>query len=244
LPRQRAKFRQSEIMLDFRRYRYRLDAGTVENSILLFDSVSREKQMVMWIFTGFTKGFVFLWSKRIRDAIEQFNLVLPVALQQGDLVNASRIFVYRMIAHRRLSELAEVREQVHEYFHSGKFNTLNDGYADYVHGCQLWALWMEGKYQDMQPYYDQIVFRFKPDGTSPFNFLYAFPMAAMKAAGEDYAQAAEFLRHMMYAPQRAFEEDLDTCIRTITDAWEVSGQLPHPDALAEVVELGRRYRYL
>jgi class 3 adenylate cyclase len=244
MPRQHAKFRQSEIMLDFRRYRYRLDAGTVANSTLLFDSVSREKQMVMWIFTGFTKGFVFLWSEHIREAIDQFNLVLPVALQQGDMVNASRIFVYRMIAHRRLGELAQVREQVHEYFHSGKFHTLNDGYADYVHGCHLWVLWMEGKYHDMQPYYDKVVFRFKPEGTSPFNFLYAYPMAAMHAEKEDYAQAVEFLRHMMFLPQRAFEDELDAWMRGITDAWEQNGALPKADALEKVVELGRRYHYI
>jgi class 3 adenylate cyclase len=244
MPRQHAKFRQSEIMLDFRRYRYRLDAGTVENSILLFDSVSLDKQMVMWIFTGFTKGFVFLWSERIREAIDQFNLVLPVALQQGDMVNASRIFVYRIIAHRRLGDLAQVKAQVDEYFHSGKFNTSNDGYADYVHGCHLWVLWKEGKYHDMQPYYDQIVFRFKPDATSPFNFLYAFPMAAMKAEEGDFAQAAEFFRHMMYPPQRAFEEDLDACVRSILDAWEKNGTLPQPEALEKVFELGRRHRYL
>jgi hypothetical protein len=138
----------------------------------------------------------------------------------------------------------QVREQLDEYFHSGRFDTLNDGYADYAHGCYLWVLWMEGKLDEMQPYYDQIHFRFKPDGTSPFNFLYAFPMAALKAREGDYARAVEFLRDMMYPSQRAFEEGLDASIRKITDAWVQQGALPQPEALAAVFELSRRYQYL
>lgn len=244
LPRQQAKFRQTEIMTDFRRYRYRLNADTVENSSTLFQSVSREKQMSMWIFTGFTKGFVLLWSERMEEAIRQFDFVLPVAYQQGDMANASRLFIYRMIAYRRLGMKEMVRAQLKEYFHSGRYDTANDGYSDYAYGCHLWVMWSDGALASMNDYYQQIVFRFPPEGTSPFNFFYAFPMAAASAALGDGPATVTFLRYLTYPHQRALEEDLDQKINRIIEAFDKEGSFPDPGEMEKVVSLAKQYRYL
>ncbi len=244
LARQQAKFRQTEIMTDFRRFRYRLNADTVENSSLLFDSVSREKQLSMWIFTGFTKGFVLLWSERMQEAIEQFDYMLPMVYQAGDMANASRIFVYRMIAYRRLGRLEDVRAHLQEYFHSGRFDTVNDGYADYAHGCQLWALWSDGELAAMKDYYQTINFRFPPEGTSPFNFLYAFPMAAGSASMGDETAALEFLRHLTYPRQRGLEEDLESMINGLIADFDNNGLLPDSAKMHAVTDLAKQYRYL
>jgi hypothetical protein len=227
-----------------RKYRYRLHQKTVQNAVKLFETVTPELNFSMWVFTGLTKGFVYLWAERMDDAIAQFDQILPEVIKHCDRSNICRIFIYRMIAWRRKGNLEVVRQHLDEYFHSGNFPLQSDMYADYAHGCHLWCLWKEQKFNEMADYYQGIKFHFKPDSPSPFNFLYAFPMAALCFSNADMENGLAFLKELMYPVQRELEPDLDKIIRRVLAAYDSDGSLPVRETCGEIINLGEQYRYL
>jgi hypothetical protein len=242
-PAQKGRLMLSNLIHDFRKYRYRLPADTVALSEKLYNSVSSIPNHPMNLMAWSTMGFSYLWADRLDDAIRELEALLPHALQAGDMIISTRSMVYQLIAWRRKKELKKVESLIQEFMHLGKFLHKAGIYSGYFFGNQIWLCWKRKYFEPIEGLYEKVKSVLKTDTASPFNFVYAFPMVAWCAETGQTEKAIPFLKEMMIPMQRRFEPELERRIEDLISSLPVNKDNLQSE-INEIIKLGEKFDYL
>jgi hypothetical protein len=242
-PAQKGRLMQSNIMHDFRKYRYRLPEDTVALSEKLYRSVSSIPNHPMQLMAWVTMGFTYLWADRLNDSIRELEALLPQALQAGDMVASTRSMVYLVVAWRRKTNLEKVESLTREFLHSGKFLHQTEFYSGYFFGNQIWLCWKRRNFEPIEGLYEKVKSVIQTDTASPFNFIHAFPMAAWCVETSQTERVMPFLKEMMNPMQRRFEPllegKIESLISSIPDNEDVLKR-----EINDIINLGEQFGYL
>lgn len=142
-PEQKARMLICQVLIDYRRFRYRLPQSTVELAEEVLAATEASGARLLIAEGVFTRGFARLFHGDFSGARESLAEAVRLANRAGDVVKESRAAIYHAVACRRLGAVDEVEEITHRTV------PLHEAaeQAQYVGACLAnlsWVAWRRG----------------------------------------------------------------------------------------------------
>ncbi len=246
-PVQQARFYQNLAALDFRLDDYLLTGETVNTAQKAVNICLTASDLQMTSVAQFFLGFALLWNNKPEESILVLNRSLELSRQTGDIIIQARNLTYLAVAHRRLNQLADadffVRKALDTSQRAGMFEYMGTAFANLA-----WLAWKNGEPEQAETLGGQALDAWAKVAQNHSSLVFvwtaAFPLAAHFCQRGNLPKCIEYFEMMLLPGRKRFEPELAERMAEVVAKFRASGASQLHGEVAEVLEMGERYRYL
>jgi tetratricopeptide (TPR) repeat protein len=240
---QRAGFFVGAVLLSLRRSRLLADDQTVEFAWAAYKAAQEAGPEVLWRIE-FDVAFGLLWHGDLDEATAMLQDCLREAERRGEATLKSRATTYLMVAMRKRGEVDGVREAIPAVLERAREASLPE-YEAMAVANRAWVAWRSGDEETSAAdaraaleMWEKLPARYV------FDWMALWPLLAMAVASQRMAQAAEYARRMLPAPQQPLQEPARTLVDSAVHAWDDGRPAETEELLRRAVRAAADLGYL
>ena len=242
-PRQKAEFHSAMANQRFRKARFLIDNGIVDEYRTSWAAAVRGGLQDVHYGVQFSLGLALLCQGDLLAAQAEFEGSLRRARRVGDRVTELRCLTYLAEAHLRQHDVGTVSEMAPQT--NELASTL--GFPEYVGmatAMMAWVAWREGNAAEVEDRARQALENWRATAVVfPFHWICLWPLTSVRLAAGQLAEAVEASRQMLAPAQQRFPDDLQSALHAALDAWEVGEAQLAGERLGAALDLATRLRY-
>jgi class 3 adenylate cyclase/tetratricopeptide (TPR) repeat protein len=192
----------------------------------------------------FVFGFVHLWSRNFKDAIEQIGVALGLAERIGDLVVQARCVTYLAVAYRCSGHVENAETSAERALELAKRLRMIE-YIAMAKASLAWVAWRRGNDVDAEMLAEQALQLWHGmDDPYGFDWMALWPLIAITLSRKDMVRAIGFVRGLLDESQHPMADELSAPMRAALAEWRndcSSGAASH---IAAGIKLATELNYL
>lgn len=247
MPVQRARFFVGLVLLNYRRFKYRISEDTLKISRSALEASMESENADSIFLSTFVRGFTFLWHGSSKEASIYLKKALELTIKNGDKAYHSRSLTYLAVSYRRLNLPEKVSEIMSDCICVSEEANLQE-YVGAGYGNMCWIELKNGNLDKARQYGKQAIEIYRSIDAQPaiktVEWIILLPMLSICILDDNFVEAIKHLRDLTDHPLMLLDGDIVEHAEKAVMEWDSD---KHDTAIKQIKKvnlLAKEYHYI
>jgi tetratricopeptide (TPR) repeat protein len=241
-PAQKQAFYQALVIGQLTERRHRVDNEILANAVVALAAAKESGGLLVIGGRVFELGWCLLFYGDLSGAEERLTEALGIAERMGETGLRMMSLCYLTVNALRRHDTGAVAYLAPQAIEAANAEDRPE-YAAMGTASLAWLAWREGRIADVEPRAEEALESWTTAVWHPFHWICLWPLIAVHLGRSRTAEAIDFSRQLLVAPQQRLPDALESAVQTAIAGWDSGEAQLAAQRLGDALELAQRLRY-